>query len=240
VDEPPTSGQVVEAETAEAESATSSQPARGRGPIGRSEDDEQARKTPPPLHPSGPSFAFRPSPPKRLPQTGPYATDADEPDEQPPADEPEKPCVDDDDCDVVAGGCLIFGCVPGTAGLVCRPVSFVCQCLPEVHILCDDGSACTVDECNDQGACIHLAGACDDGDPCTQNKCAGVDCTYPPDDGAACSDGSDCTVNDSCLGGSCAAGAWMDCDDADPCTFDTCDGQGGCDHLGLADSGCGY
>jgi len=46
---------------------------------------------------------------------------------------------------------------------------------------CDDGNACTTDECF-PGVCEHLPNdaACDDGDPCTTDSCAAAGCTSTP------------------------------------------------------------
>ena len=49
-------------------------------------------------------------------------------------------------------------------------------------------------------------------------------------DGTACSDGDACTQNDVCVGGKCGGGA-VDCDDANPCTDDSCDTKSGCKHV---------
>ena len=43
----------------------------------------------------------------------------------------------------------------------------------------------------------------------------------PLDDGTLCNDGDKCTIKDVCAGGKCAGSA-KDCDDANPCTTDSC------------------
>ncbi len=43
---------------------------------------------------------------------------------------------------------------------------------------------------------------------------------------APCDDGDTCTENDTCANGQCA-GQTRNCDDANPCTLDSCDHQGG-------------
>jgi uncharacterized repeat protein (TIGR01451 family) len=47
------------------------------------------------------------------------------------------------------------------------------------------------------------------------------------DDGT-CEDGDGCTTGDTCSGSTCVAGPPIDCDDADPCTIDTCESATGC------------
>jgi len=84
-------------------------------------------------------------------------------------------------------------------------------------LVCDDGDACTNDTCNPTAGCAHADVAC----PAT---CG------PGDDGLRCSDGTACTVGDTCSGGACV-GTTLACDDADPCTVDTCDVQLGCTYV---------
>ena len=99
---------------------------------------------------------------------------------------------------------------------------------------CDDGTPCTTDFCDADGACRHrpVAGlACDDGDACTEGEtcdrdglCVGGAPVALPDDpcldcrcdaatgpactprasGASCDDGDCCTLGDRCA--ACAAG----------------------------------
>ncbi len=71
-------------------------------------------------------------------------------------------------------------------------------------------------------------GTCDDGNLCTADACAGEDgCQHTPLDEGECLDGNPCTVADHCEAGECV-GAWVDCDDENPCTDDSCDATGGC------------
>ncbi len=73
-------------------------------------------------------------------------------------------------------------------------------------------------------------GTCDDGNPCTTDACSGdKGCTHNANTGAPCdADGSICTENDSCDAGKCKAGAAKACNDANPCTNDSCDAKLGC------------
>lgn len=96
---------------------------------------------------------------------------------------------------------------------------------------CNDGLACTVGETCKGGACLSPPGkSCDDGNPCTIDGCgAGQDCTHTKSN-AACDDGSACTIGDTCATGACA-GQSGSCDDSNPCTTDSCDVKKGCMHV---------
>jgi hypothetical protein len=96
--------------------------------------------------------------------------------------------------------------------------------------LCDDGIACTDDDCVD-GECIYtpVDTMCDDGIECTADSCdAAMGCTNATDD-AMCDDGIECTA-DSCDAAMGCANATDDamCDDGVPCTADACDAAMGC------------
>ncbi len=105
---------------------------------------------------------------------------------------------------------------------------------------CDDGDACTKDEC-DGGAktCANTPSVdCDDKDACTIDSCdkATGTCkneasTSSCDDGDACTEGDTC-VNDQGSGkATCQAGkTTKDCDDSNPCTDDACNKDTGCTH----------
>lgn len=111
---------------------------------------------------------------------------------------------------------------------------------------CDDGSACTVDGCENalcthapacggetavccDGACAACCGdeACDDGIDCTDDTCAGGACVHA----SACG----CANDEECGGGVCCDGACLgccgdaECDDGDGCTDDACE-AGACRH----------
>jgi hypothetical protein len=93
------------------------------------------------------------------------------------------------------GVCQSGACVAGTPTPGCRP----CQTNDD----CEDGSACTIDTCNELGRCEREGGessACDDGDPCTlDDRCANDLCAGTP---LSCDDGIACTT-DFCDSGSC-------------------------------------
>jgi len=93
---------------------------------------------------------------------------------------------------------------------------------------CDDGDPCTVMDTCQAGECV--AGVpvnCNDGNPCTDDTCVeGEGCEYTFNS-APCEDGDSCTLNDQCSMGQCAGGPEASCDDANPCTDDSCvPGQG--------------
>ncbi|MBM4344376.1 MAG: hypothetical protein FJ100_13490 [Deltaproteobacteria bacterium] len=67
---------------------------------------------------------------------------------------------------------------------------------------------------------------------------SGSGCTPSWTQGAPCDDGDACTLTDSCLGDSvtCKGTAPPQaCDDKNPCTFDTCDKQLGCQNANVSD-----
>jgi len=122
--------------------------------------------------------------------------------------------------------------------------------------LCDDQNPCTDDFCNSDGDCQHTNNnkLCDDNNVCSQvDKCEDGQCkgynplpcgdgnvcfNYQCDpiagclsefaNGASCEDGDPCTVDDRCNQGVCVAGGWDPCDDANPCTNDSCKTGQGC------------
>ena len=69
---------------------------------------------------------------------------------------------------------------------------------------CDDGIACTLDTCDPESGCLH-----------------------EPLENGECIDGNPCTVADHCVAGECV-GSQVVCDDANPCTDDSCNEDGGC------------
>lgn len=83
---------------------------------------------------------------------------------------------------------------------------------------CAAGATCTAG----LGACDVGALACEAGAPvCTRTGSAA--------DGTACAAAPDaCAAESTCQGGVCQAGGALSCDDADPCTIDSCDLASGC------------
>ncbi|MHC5109551.1 MAG: hypothetical protein ACYTHJ_06695 [Planctomycetota bacterium] len=116
---------------------------------------------------------------------------------------------------------------------------------------CDDGSACTIDICdNDEAMCEYVPvedccitnDDCDDGNDCTVNVCADGNCVNPPlPTGTSCGNDADtaCSNADTCVLGECMPNHLEDgttCDDGDSCTMTDRCVSGLC--LGLPDPVC--
>ncbi|MSP92825.1 MAG: hypothetical protein EXR79_13645 [Myxococcales bacterium] len=119
-----------------------------------------------------------------------------------------------------------------------------CQHAPTAAV-CSDNDACTVGDACTSGTCkAGTVKLCDDGNGCTGDTCNPVDgaCAVTPT-AAPCSDGNGCTVGDTCSKGACVPGVVVGCDDANPCTVDSCNaGTGVCGHIqgsGACDDGDG-
>jgi len=118
----------------------------------------------------------------------------------------------DDEC-IPAKGCLFFAST--------KP--------------CDDANACTTNDACKDGSCqggVELA--CDDGNPCTDDACDPVTgCTHSANK-APCDDGLFCTGGDVCADKACKGGPSDTCDDANPCTVDSCvSASSACTHTPL-------
>jgi hypothetical protein len=145
-------------------------------------------------------------------------------------------CDDQDAC-TQGDACQSGSCQRGTAipcndqnpctDDTCNPLSgcvFSANTAP-----CDDGSACTLKDACQASACKPGAPrTCDDGNLCTDDSCnAATGCVATPNV-APCNDNSACTQGDLCSGGSCAPGAFVVCQDGNPCTDDACNPSSGC------------
>ena len=96
---------------------------------------------------------------------------------------------------------------------------------------CDaDGSVCTSGDACAAGLC--KAGAtvdCDDKNLCTTDSCdAKTGCAHANNTLGCDADGSVCTQNDACTAGVCKQGVYLDCEDNNVCTDDSCDAKLGC------------
>ena len=92
-------------------------------------------------------------------------------------------------------------------------------------VTCDDGDACTVNDCDSAVGCLYPPVICFDGNACTQDTCdSAVGCLYPPVD---CDDGNACTVDGCDTETGCVYDTLV-CDDDDVCTEDSCDTETGC------------
>lgn len=156
----------------------------------------------------------------------------------------ELPCEDASACtsgDFCAGGVCIAGLGDGCAeddpcvARQCAADGLACVVALLDGVGCDDGDACTTgDRC--QG------GLCRAGSPLTcpwDSECAAFRCdrvrgcqldtVYQA--GKSCSDNDRCTLGETCDGaGVCAPLEPAACDDANPCTEDSCDASWGCEH----------
>jgi Dictyostelium (slime mold) repeat len=124
-----------------------------------------------------------------------------------------------DSCDPVSSQCIHQpldgdscgdnGCVPGVCqGGVCVLGNPELDCVPcATNDDCEDGSACTIDTCNERGRCEREGaegGTCDDEDPCTlDDRCTNDVCAGTP---LVCDDGAACTA-DFCDAGTCVNAA---------------------------------
>ncbi len=105
-----------------------------------------------------------------------------------------------------------------------------CKFAPNL-LACDDGNLCTVGDACKGGQCSGLmAKTCDDGNVCTTDSCDPVQGCLTVANTAPCSDGDVCTLGDACIGGLCAGGMSLNCEDGNPCTNDSCDANKACQH----------
>ncbi len=95
---------------------------------------------------------------------------------------------------------------------------------------CNDTNPCTEDSCDPASGCSHELNAktCDDSQPCTNDGCDPIKgCVHLPNS-ATCTDGNACTVGEACSKGLCQGALFAVCNDANPCTDDSCDPASGC------------
>ncbi len=145
---------------------------------------------------------------------------------------PGKGCVTDDECaPLVSALCQVGKCEQKTG--LCQAVDLA------DGATCNDlgASQCWVDPVCKAGACQYTFKSCDDGKACTDDQCkpeSGCSNTGLKS-GDKCSDGDACTLTATCQAGTCAAKAPIDCDDKNVCTQDTCDPMLGCVHTPAGD-----
>ncbi len=118
--------------------------------------------------------------------------------------------------------CTMDGCEPDM-GCVHEPVLD--------GTACPDGNLCNGQETCSAGVCVSgQALTCDDGNDCTSDSCDPVSACInsPVADGTPCGGGQ--CGSASCHSGACMPDDESVCDDADPCTEDSCSVQAGCMH----------
>lgn len=110
---------------------------------------------------------------------------------------------------------------------------------------CDDGIACTFDDCVVGNVCDHMAldSLCEDGERCDASRGCNTGCTSVADCNV---DRNYCEGMFACAGGTCVPSLTRSCDDGNECTVDSCDpaamdGAGGCVYAtaGGCDGGVG-
>jgi hypothetical protein len=115
----------------------------------------------------------------------------------------------------------------GASALSNEIVVAALACAPEA---CEDGEACTADDCDASG-CIHdplpdgtaCSGSLGDG-LCVAGVCEPLQCAADGD----CDDGDACNGAEACSGGSCLAGDVPDCGAPTACATPACDPAQGC------------
>jgi len=146
------------------------------------------------------------------------------------------PCTDDDVC-TTGDHCHLGQCI-SSGSLVCVDANDCTddECSPQAGCVflpnnapCDDADVCTVDDACGGGECVPGESLpCDDGNDCTDDSCdPAAGCVYMANN-AVCDDGDACTTGEFCSDSACGGGALMVCDDANPCTDDSCGQAVGC------------
>jgi hypothetical protein len=126
------------------------------------------------------------------------------------------------------------------AEATCNPTTGTCLLTAKTGESCDDADMCTSgDTCDDSGNCTGQVVVCDDSVACTTNGCdPATGCVYTPQD-SECNDANPCTSN-TCGDQGCAV-ADLDggCDDGDSCTLDDACMAGACSGTpDIATCGC--
>ena len=113
---------------------------------------------------------------------------------------------------------------------------------------CNDGDACTDDDCvlsgvvpNIHAHCSNIpttGNTCNDGNACTTgDTCQSGTCTGGANvaNGASCTDANACNGDETCQSGVCTAGTQLNCNDDNACTDDSCVPASGCANDPVAD-----
>jgi hypothetical protein len=103
-------------------------------------------------------------------------------------------------------------------------------CTEPQPVVCNDGNACTTEECNTvTGECDTTSTVtCDDGNACTTEECNTVTGECDTTSTETCDDGDACTTEEcNTVTGECETTSTETCDDGDDCTEDSCDPETG-------------
>ncbi len=123
-----------------------------------------------------------------------------------------------------ANPCTNDGCA-GTIGCVHAP--------KKKGFPCDDGNGCTTNDACSNEVCVGTGLNCDDGNLCTDDSCTLDKGCANVANGLSCAGDTLCTAVATCTGGDCVIKSFMECDDGNACTDDTC--TGGCIHAAVKD-----
>ena len=127
--------------------------------------------------------------------------------------------------------CSVYSCSETGGGCVADPIDDYTRCQTSTD-LCDGYEYCM------DGMCV--AGeplSCTTNDVCLLASCDPVlGCVMSPRTNSICNDSNACTIGDTCGNdGLCYPGnGILDCDDGNPCTYDSCDTVQGCLHTTLS------
>ncbi len=159
------------------------------------------------------------------------------------------------------GGCTTDPCLPNPCTMIANKtqcvtqgMAFQCECAAGYHPDGQGGCSddpCVPDLCAAQNQACRVTNnmpecytpTCNDNNPCTDDTLVNGSCVYTPvTDGSACSTGL-CQTGEVCTAGVCGGGSALVCDDANPCTDDSCNPTTGCefvnDDTNVPDDGIG-
>jgi hypothetical protein len=138
------------------------------------------------------------------------------------------PCDDGDAC-TLGDACGDGACQPGPPRDCSDPCLSEATCVAGecsgTAVTCDDGIACTVDQCVPAVGCAYVPtnALCAPTDACHASTCDPLlDCVVSPLTGPACDDGDPCTVDDRCTEGGCAGQPMVCPSDGVECTEERC------------------
>ncbi len=110
-------------------------------------------------------------------------------------------------------------CNDGDACTVDDCAAGACRNQPK---FCGDNNACTIDSCSN-GECVRTPKVCDDGNPNTTDICnMATGCVFTCITGTSCNDGNLCTEEDTCSTSRVCIGTNKLCNDQNSETTDTC------------------